>query len=446
MGHSFCILTTIALLLVPLAAGAPEVGLVSGTVQDGQTVTVTGSGFGMNGPDVRLFDDFETGPDGASISLTGPDIGSWTTSKNPAKERYTGADKISGRYSAQFIFDSLGGAEYGNLQRYDNEGYTELFLSAWVKVPAGQFFPGSPTQNNWKLFWVDGTGNWGGPSNDLVLINSYSFDGDATTFGNSGSINGFWWDSTEPHIEQDIWTRYSFWVKGDPTSGSFHAWVLRNGTPLFQNEERNSLKTMNAGQPDWHYLSLNAWALANQGSPSRPLYDDIYFAVGPHARARIELGDRPSYQQCTNLAVQTPSSWGDTSVQVTVRQGQFKQGDNVYLFVIDEQGSNSNGYPVTISGASGGCGDGVCIEDCTTCPSDCGICAPRCGDAVCNGTETCTTCPADCTSNTEADLGPCDGCISITELNTYISDWKSSSSITIEQLIAAIAAWKGGCP
>ncbi len=57
------------------------------------------------------------------------------------------------------------------------------------------------------------------------------------------------------------------------------------------------------------------------------------------------------------------------------------------------------------------CGDGMCngTETCTSCPSDCGGCAPRCGDGMCNGTETCTSCGSDCGScmMTGAVTDPC---------------------------------------
>ncbi|MCC6995158.1 MAG: DUF11 domain-containing protein [Deltaproteobacteria bacterium] len=44
------------------------------------------------------------------------------------------------------------------------------------------------------------------------------------------------------------------------------------------------------------------------------------------------------------------------------------------------------------------CGDLVCngTETCSTCSADCGPCPPRCGDGTCNGTDTCSNCPGDC--------------------------------------------------
>ena len=45
------------------------------------------------------------------------------------------------------------------------------------------------------------------------------------------------------------------------------------------------------------------------------------------------------------------------------------------------------------------CGDGTCgaVEDCRSCPDDCGACTPLCGDAICDAPgETTATCPGDC--------------------------------------------------
>jgi hypothetical protein len=45
-----------------------------------------------------------------------------------------------------------------------------------------------------------------------------------------------------------------------------------------------------------------------------------------------------------------------------------------------------------------GCGDETCgpNEDCFSCAADCSACAPSCGDGICNGAEDCVICVADC--------------------------------------------------
>ena len=50
------------------------------------------------------------------------------------------------------------------------------------------------------------------------------------------------------------------------------------------------------------------------------------------------FGSTSTFTNATNCAVITPTSWGDTSIVATVRQGSFGSSDSAYLFVIDSDG------------------------------------------------------------------------------------------------------------
>ena len=70
----------IALLVIPsFAWAAPSVTGVSGTVSNGESITIAGTAFGSTGPTVALFDDFEGGTNGAYIGdgVTNAVIGTW---------------------------------------------------------------------------------------------------------------------------------------------------------------------------------------------------------------------------------------------------------------------------------------------------------------------------------------------------------------------------------
>lgn len=59
----FCTLLAIA-FCVCLPSGilaAPAITGVGGTVSNGQTITISGTGFGSSGPTIAIFDDFEKG-------------------------------------------------------------------------------------------------------------------------------------------------------------------------------------------------------------------------------------------------------------------------------------------------------------------------------------------------------------------------------------------------
>lgn len=82
--------------------------------------------------------------------------------------------------------------------------------------------------------------------------------------------------------------------------------------------------------------------------------DDIYI---DNTKARVMLGDNATFANCTHREIQIPHTWSDTSIGVTVNTGSFNNGDGVYLFVVDSDGTASEGYPVQIGEAVVGGGD-----------------------------------------------------------------------------------------
>jgi hypothetical protein len=88
--------------------------------------------------------------------------------------------------------------------------------------------------------------------------------------------------------------------------------------------------------------------------------------------------------------------------------------------------------------------DGTVVgaTDCACCVGSCGD--NPCGNGACDNGESCSTCSQDCRKNSGADGNPCNGCVETTELNSFIYSWMQGS-VTMQDLIASITAWKGGC-
>ncbi|MBN1493543.1 MAG: Ig-like domain-containing protein [Candidatus Omnitrophica bacterium] len=78
--------------------------------------------------------------------------------------------------------------------------------------------------------------------------------------------------------------------------------------------------------------------------------DDAYI---DSSWSRVVIGNNMSYNACTHRELQIPTSWNASSISVEVNTGTFQSGNQVYLFVIDNNGDPSVGFPVTI-GQSGG--------------------------------------------------------------------------------------------
>src|SRR5689334_12525798 len=65
------------LSLLHTTAQAQTVTSVSGTVANGQPITIDGSSFGAGGPRIVVFDDFEGGPVGQNIANHPATVGAW---------------------------------------------------------------------------------------------------------------------------------------------------------------------------------------------------------------------------------------------------------------------------------------------------------------------------------------------------------------------------------
>jgi hypothetical protein len=97
--------------------------------------------------------------------------------------------------------------------------------------------------------------------------------------------------------------------------------------------------------PQWTRINFyNSWF--NGGGLARYWFDDIYIQFG--SQARVILGNAPTYELSTKLAMLKPTTWSDNSITATVSTGTFAPLDNVYLFIIKADGEVSPGLPVTI--------------------------------------------------------------------------------------------------
>jgi len=119
--------------------------------------------------------------------------------------------------------------------------------------------------------------------------------------------------------------------------------VNRTGVPTLYGPE-------SSGAAPYGYLErivMNGYG--RQTSNSFPTFDDFYVAVGPGARARVEIGNMPTYTASTVLAITTPTFWSNSEIRTTIRQGAFRPGQTAYLFVVGADGVVSErGYPITI--------------------------------------------------------------------------------------------------
>ena len=219
-------------------------------------------------------------------------------------------------------------------------------MSWWGLIPSGTHIPGYPSSYNWKVVWV--VPSSGSTVDADVTINSNGYD-QWLIFGNDYPYDDHRFFS--PGISEGVWHRFQFYVKGSTnTDGQERIWVtLADGeTTLVQNEDK---QTLNAGDTNKRQrFHLNGYV--RDTADSTPTYDDIYIAYGEYAQARVEIGDAGTYANCASLTMCTPTSWSDTSIACTVRQGNLAADSTAYVYVTDANGVQSDGYIVTMGSTS----------------------------------------------------------------------------------------------
>ncbi len=390
-------------------AGIPAISSVSGDISNGQTVTISGSGFGATGPDVILFDDFDTGANGQNLASS-PQIGSWDRNDAPYAT-YSNSQHHSGTQSAQAVHTpSLSWSNFN----VEFSSPSTLYGSFWFRVSS---FGGG---GQYKLNQVHGDCNCGDFAPGVM----------------TGDMGAGWWKTYISYEDGSTSDQYSANYPNSPSANAWHhfEWIGRQSsggvsdgsvkiyidgikvTPSFMD----SVKTRNSAGNSW-YLFEFFTGLTNMASSVTTWIDDAYLSA---SWARIEICNANTNSGSSHCEIQIPSSWSSDSITVTVNQGSFTSGQTAYLYVVDSTGSvNADGYPITLGAGVG----------------------PVCGNGNCESGETPAGCPADCTSScTSGADSDGDSVVSNLELTGFISDWKSGS-VAIGELIAAVNDWKNGC-
>jgi hypothetical protein len=335
--HKITIFAFILFLMGAPLFAAPAVSGVGGTVSNGQSITISGSGFG-SGPTVAIFDDFEGGTNGSNVSGTNAAYGTWdATDDTPGK--YTTSYHLSGLKAMTCDMTSQSRVN----AKKNIPGATKIFFSVWVLIPAGTVQPGS-TGGTWKPFWPDGSDTI---HHDISMA-SYVNGSGWIICGNDQKYSNMW-----PSLALTVgtWQRWSVYADTTTGNGTVKCWTLKgDGSGTVVNAGSWTSINFQWAESSFQKFYLNTFG--DSGTGKKPTFDDFYLATGDNAQARIEIGNNATYASCTKLAICTPNSWSSTNISAKLWQGQFGSSDSAYLFVIDSSGNVSSGYPIKF-GSSG---------------------------------------------------------------------------------------------
>ena len=321
----------------PKADAAPAVTGVSGQLAHGASVTITGSGFGTKASVAPLkYDAFESG-------TAGQDLGNgWVFS--------TSHDR-NPKYSTKFLRPNSAMsamADFSNNQylssfgvRDMTNGYPEVYMDFWYL-----YDPASPPSRNHKLFRFYTGSDSGQPDRYMNIFCGSGWTMESDGGGTSNWYGSPWWEWRTNGDKQ--WSHFQGYFKTNSdgaSNGIIKFWINH-----FKGIDASNWVHRPSGAALWHSLWFGNYLGHDQAagcgtSPgdSFTFWDNVYIDT---TQARVEIGNAPNYESCTHREIQVPSSWSESSIAFTVNQGSFANFSQVYLFVIDRNGSVSPGYPI----------------------------------------------------------------------------------------------------
>ncbi|NTW27419.1 MAG: hypothetical protein HGA36_03775 [Candidatus Moranbacteria bacterium] len=106
----------------------------------------------------------------------------------------------------------------------------------------------------------------------------------------------------------------------------------------------NSNISPNIDSAHWTKVSENPWP----SSTTKVFLDALYI---DNSFARVEIGDNAVYENCTHREIQPTTTWDASGniILANINKGSFADGAGAYLFVIDEDGTPSAGFPITFA-------------------------------------------------------------------------------------------------
>ncbi len=372
------VLLFLLVFFVSFSSAAPSVDPIGVSLVDGSSFSITGSSFGIKSGDQNaplVYLDFENCNDGDDSTCFGWSPHSSNDNDAEHQSRVTTSNARDTTLNKGFrMWDSCDTRDGG-------PGTEEVF----DKDSVGLFYDESETKIYWD-FWLynnfhdalcsptpDGNqhqikygriwNNDNGPDEFPYLVRQYYhyISENIRVSRDPGSA----WMIYGPTENTGIWNHYQIEVDLGPKGESqSRLKFYLNGNAIdeeFLYDESSTDPVWNVGghvmnNPMLYFYYKESTACTPCYNPDLGyeyvIYDDVYFDRG---LARIEIGNDPVYESSTHREIQIPVSWNEGLINFEANRGSFSEGEQLYLFVVDNNGDASNGVPVSFGDVAPSC-------------------------------------------------------------------------------------------
>ena len=312
------------------------------------TINITGTGFGT-GPTINAYAKWTDGDEGAQVPLASTDVGS----------DFNTASYNTGLFPNYFTLDGSTGAslrEGGTVATVNNRltGFvrtfpnaTEYLIAYDSGVPVGRNFSMASTPrtittgSGLKMAWLSDQPLDNGSLSDIVAFSHIG----ATWIlgGNQAPIN----IELNNTFDFDTWNGYLAYQKAgaDPFIDNGLTEISQTvpslGTHTILKTDDVIFNPAEATNAYYNHLSFPGWSGNEDQNRCQHIFRYFYFALGPNARARVELGDSSVYTSCSYRRVIPHTAWSDTAVTIDVDTKQRK--GMTHWFLTNADGVRTSG-------------------------------------------------------------------------------------------------------
>ena len=338
---------------VATGAADPVVADLSGILAQGQELQIVGSEFGAKEQGAPLrWDDFDSEQNGAHV-LDIDAGGQWDVTP-PSSDRTPVYSNAMGRYNGDMCvlqdYDdasnkrfSLMNGNYDTLYvhfwvfRHDHAGMAMRAqnVTLWPKFSRNGGNPDAFPQSRIDQYWFNGSGH---------MTFEYYCEDTGTGGWDIDGINEPWlgeWFRMQRYIEIE-----------DAGVPNGYTWAAHD-TDVFV--DRTGMFRGPGCDPDRNYngFMIGDYVASQDGATLRQYLSECYVDI---TQARIEIGDNADWDSCSHREIQVPRSWVGSQIEFEVNDGTFQEGQPAYVFVVNENGVPSRGFPV-VFGATHTAGD-----------------------------------------------------------------------------------------
>ena len=368
------VLGILVLFLINGIYAIPKINSVSGNIEDGISITLTGNGFGTK-PQAAPFRSSYLHPDNSmNFQETGIFNSDWPVAGSVMinLSEWPGINRVNTDSHKNYVRleysqrDALGGYSAGIQPSLPQTIETYV---AWWDYFDNNFDPSVMETGAANFKWM-----YNSPGNEHHSALSITNNGtsllasahgggvcclnpDGTNNRTAQNANlivplggGFYarpitWFTTFP-FEKGNWGFFEWTIHLNSAPGIFDGWteLKRNNQVIYRTNNVDYFGTI----PYSFFANVRFGGNYGWYGGSNVFYryyGDIYI---DDTISRVALCENENYSNCHHIELQIPTSWNSNSISINANPGSFTNGQNAYLYVIDQNGNISNAYPVTI--------------------------------------------------------------------------------------------------